>query len=320
MRLIALVVTLLVVTILVGFFSYQQTDDLNLRGLARWISISLVVVFVLSAVFISFVVRYKKPKADISLVRTGGKGEKVNVTAGLWINTIIHEVKEISLNTMVIEVLREGADAFITLDYNRADVEAVFYLQVEPNEEDIMRAAQALGDKSMTPETIRELIEPKLEGALRSVAAESGIAELLQRRVEFAEKVEDAVGENLKQENGLKLEAVSIIRVDQTPIDTYNPDNQFDARGIRTITEITAEQAREQERIVQERNGKEIVTYVPPFSRDTPSIRPAPMSRVDQDPTTAPWCGDTSLISCCVTTTQRGAALLVSALSRWKEK
>jgi uncharacterized membrane protein YqiK len=253
MRLIALVITLLVVAILVGFFSYQQADDLNLRGLARWTSISLVVVFVLSAVFIAFVVRYKKPKADMSLVRTGGSGEKVNITAGLWINTIIHEVKEISLNTMVIEVLREGADAFITLDYNRADVEAVFYLQVEPNEEDILRAAQALGDKSMTPETIRELIEPKLEGALRSVAAESEIAELLQRRVEFADKVEDAVGENLKQENGLKLEAVSIIRVDQTPIDTYNPDNQFDARGIRIITEITAEQAKEQERIVQEK-------------------------------------------------------------------
>ena len=253
MRLIALVITLLVVAILVGFFSYQQADDLNLRGLARWTSISLVVVFVLSAVFIAFVVRYKKPKADMSLVRTGGSGEKVNITAGLWINTIIHEVKEISLNTMVIEVLREGADAFITLDYNRADVEAVFYLQVEPNEEDILRAAQALGDKSMTPETIRELIEPKLEGALRSVAAESEIAELLQRRVEFADKVEDAVGENLKQENGLKLEAVSIIRVDQTPIETYNPDNQFDARGIRIITEITAEQAKEQERIVQEK-------------------------------------------------------------------
>ena len=253
MRLIALVITLLVVAILVGFFSYQQADDLNLRGLARWTSISLVVVFVLSAVFIAFVVRYKKPKADMSLVRTGGSGEKVNITAGLWINTIIHEVKEISLNTMVIEVLREGPDAFITLDYNRADVEAVFYLQVEPNEEDILRAAQALGDKSMTPETIRELIEPKLEGALRSVAAESEIAELLQRRVEFADKVEDAVGENLKQENGLKLEAVSIIRVDQTPIDTYNPDNQFDARGIRIITEITAEQAKEQERIVQEK-------------------------------------------------------------------
>jgi len=238
---------------LVGFLAYQQTDQYNLVGLARWVSISFVLVFVLSGVFLAFVVRYKKPKADMSLVRTGGGGERISITSGLWLNTIIHEVKEISLNTMVLEVLREGEDAFITLDFNRANVEAVFYLQVEPNEEDILRAAQALGDKSMTPETIRELIEPKLEGALRSVAAESEITELLQKRVEFAEKVDGAVGENLKNENGLKLEAVSIIRVDQTPLETYKEENQFDARGIRTITEITAEQAKETEQIEQEK-------------------------------------------------------------------
>ena len=253
MRLIVLVITLFVVAVLVGFLAYQQTDQYNLVGLTRWVSISFILFFVLSGVFLAFVVRYKKPKADMSLVRTGGSGEKVSITAGLWINTIIHEVKEISLNTMVLEVLREGEDAFITLDYNRANVEAVFYLQVEPSEDDILRAAQALGDKSMTPETIRELIEPKLEGALRSVAAESEITELLQKRVEFAEKVDGAVGENLKNENGLKLEAVSIIRVDQTPIETYKEENQFDARGIRTITEITAEQAKETEQIEQEK-------------------------------------------------------------------
>ena len=253
MRLIVLVITLFVVAVLVGFLAYQQTDQYNLVGLARWVSISFVLVFVLSGVFLAFVVRYKKPKADMSLVRTGGGGERISITSGLWLNTIIHEVKEISLNTMVLEVLREGEDAFITLDFNRANVEAVFYLQVEPNEEDILRAAQALGDKSMTPETIRELIEPKLEGALRSVAAESEITELLQKRVEFAEKVDRAVGENLKNENGLKLEAVSIIRVDQTPLETYKEENQFDARGIRTITEITAEQAKETEQIEQEK-------------------------------------------------------------------
>ena len=253
MRLIVLFITLFVVAVLVGFLAYQQTDQYNLVGLTRWVSISFVLFFVLSGVFLAFVVRYKKPKADMSLVRTGGSGEKVSITAGLWINTIIHEVKEISLNTMVLEVLREGEDAFITLDYNRANVEAVFYLQVEPSEDHILRAAQALGDKSMTPETIRELIEPKLEGALRSVAAESEITELLQKRVEFAEKVDGAVGENLKNENGLKLEAVSIIRVDQTPIETYKEENQFDARGIRIITEITAEQAKETEQIEQEK-------------------------------------------------------------------
>ena len=245
MRLIALILILIAVAGFVGFFALQQ--------FANALIVSLAIASSISVAFIAAVIRYKKPKADVALVRTGGRGSKINITGGLWLNTIIHEVREVSLNTIRLEILREGQDAFITADFNRADVEAVFYLQVQPMEEDILRAAQSLGDKNMTPETMKELIEQKLEGALRSVAAESDIEELLQKREEFADKVQDAVGVNLQTENGLKLESVSIIRVDQTPIDILDLENRFDAIGIRTITEITADQAREKERIVQEK-------------------------------------------------------------------
>ena len=245
MRLIALILILIAVAGFVGFFALQQ--------FANALIVSLAIAFSISVAFIAAVIRYKKPKADVALVRTGGRGSKINITGGLWLNTIIHEVREVSLNTIRLEILREGQDAFITADFNRADVEAVFYLQVQPMEEDILRAAQSLGDKNVTPETMKELIEQKLEGALRSVAAESDIEELLQKREEFADKVQDAVGVNLQTENGLKLESVSIIRVDQTPIDILDLENRFDAIGIRTITEITADQAREKERIVQEK-------------------------------------------------------------------
>ena len=65
--------------------------------------------------------------------------------------------------------------------------------------DDILKAAQALGDKSMTPETVRELIEPMLDGALRSVAAESDIQDLLQKTTwNSREKVKDACGSDLK--------------------------------------------------------------------------------------------------------------------------
>ena len=245
MRLIALILILIAVAGFVGFFALQQ--------FANALIVSLAIASSISVAFIAAVIRYKKPKADVALVRTGGRGSKINITGGLWLNTIIHEVREVSLNTIRLEILREGQDAFITADFNRADVEAVFYLQVQPMEEDILRAAQSLGDKNVTPETMKELIEQKLEGALRSVAAESDIEELLQKREEFADKVQEAVGVNLRTENGLKLESVSIIRVDQTPIDTLDLENRFDAIGIRTITEITADQAREKERIVQEK-------------------------------------------------------------------
>ena len=253
MRFIAVIVFLLAVAIAVAWFAYQNLDRFGQNEVIRWLTVILFVLLASLATFAATVIRYRIPKADVALVRTGGAKEKIRITGGLWVNTIIHEIKEISLNTMRIEVIREGPEALITYDFNRGDVEVVFYLKVEPEETDILRAAQALGDKSMTPETVRELIEPKLEGALRSVAAESDIQDLLQKRQEFADKVQSACGEDLEIQNGLTLETVSIIRVDQTPVETLDAENRFDAVGIREITEITAEQEREKERIVQEK-------------------------------------------------------------------
>ncbi|MYA54741.1 hypothetical protein F4X88_00465 [Candidatus Poribacteria bacterium] len=253
MRFIAVIVFLIAVAVAVGWFAYQNLDRFGQNEVIRWLTAILFVLFASLATFAATVIRYRIPKADVALVRTGGAREKIRITGGLWVNTIIHEIKEISLNTMRIEVIREGPEALITYDFNRGDVEVVFYLKVEPEETDILRAAQALGDKSMTPETVRELIEPKLEGALRSVAAESDIQDLLQKRQEFADKVQGACGEDLEIQNGLTLETVSIIRVDQTPVETLDAENRFDAVGIREITEITAEQDREKERIVKEK-------------------------------------------------------------------
>ncbi|MYF98504.1 hypothetical protein F4212_05125 [Candidatus Poribacteria bacterium] len=254
MRLILAVIFLIIVVSVIGYFAYNQLiDDNNQTNVLRWMGVVSVVFIAGLAAFVGSVIRYRIPKADVALVRTGGAKEKIRITGGLWVNTIIHEIKEISLNTMRIEVVREQSDSLITNDFNRADVEVVFYIKVYPDEEDILTAAQALGDKSMTPETIRELIEPMLDGALRSVAADSEIQDLLQKRQEFADNVEDACGNNLKLQNGLTLDTVSIIRVDQTPIGTLDPTNRFDAVGIRAITEITAEAEREKERIEQEK-------------------------------------------------------------------
>ncbi len=253
MRFIAVIVFLIAVAVAVGWFAYQNLDGFGQNQVIRWLTVLLFVLLASLVTFATTVIRYRIPKADIALMRTGGAREKIRITGGLWVNTIIHEIKEISLNTMRIEVVREGPEALITHDFNRGDVEVVFYLKVEPEETDILRAAQALGDKSMTPETVRELIEPKLEGALRSVAAESDIQDLLQKRQEFADKVQSVCGEDLGTQNGLTLETVSIIRVDQAPVETLDAENRFDAVGIREIIEITAEQEREKERIVQEK-------------------------------------------------------------------
>ena len=197
---------------------------------------------------------YVKPKADQALVITGGEQTRVIIEGGMWINPTTHNVKEISLNTMDITVTREAQDALITLDFNRADIEVVFYVRVQAEEESVLQAAQSLGDKSMTPETLIELLEPKLDGALRAVAAQTEIQDLVQKRREFTRLVQEAIGGNLMEENGLILESVQIIMVNQTQVESLDPENQFDAQGLRSITAITTAMSVEVEQLTMDKD------------------------------------------------------------------
>ncbi|HIE30378.1 TPA: hypothetical protein EYP66_24220 [Candidatus Poribacteria bacterium] len=192
---------------------------------------------------------YIKPMANRALIRTGDGGARVAIGGGIWYNPDIHEVKEISLNLMKIVIIRETQDALTTLDFNRADIESVFYMRVQPNEKGVLTAGQVLGDKTLSPEMLTELIEGKLDGALRAVAAQIEIKDLIQKRHELADAVQEAIGDNLLEENGLLLENVVITRVNQTPVETLNPENQFDAQGIRAITAITTAMAVETEKL-----------------------------------------------------------------------
>ena len=139
MRLIIAVIIFILVASVIGYYAYQiliQGDDNNQTATLRWMGVIAIILLAGIAAFIGSVIRYRKPKSDIALVRTGGAKEKIVITSGLWVNTIIHEVKEISLNTMRLEVLRELSDSLITVDFNRADVEVVFYLKVTPDDDD----------------------------------------------------------------------------------------------------------------------------------------------------------------------------------------
>jgi uncharacterized membrane protein YqiK len=118
----------------------------------------------------------------------------------------------------------------------RVDVMAEFYVRVKPTEESIANAAQTLGMKTMTPSELKDLVEGKFVDSLRAVAAEMAMEELHEQRVEFVNKVQSAVSEDLLK-NGLELESVSLTGMDQTSREFFNPDNAFDAEGLTRLTQ-----------------------------------------------------------------------------------
>ena len=114
MRFIAVIVFLIAIAIAVGWFAFKNLDNFGESGVMRSLTFIVLVLLAILAAFIAMVIRYRIPKADVALVRTGGSKEKISITGGLWVNTIIHEIKEVSLNTMRIEVIREGPEAVST--------------------------------------------------------------------------------------------------------------------------------------------------------------------------------------------------------------
>ena len=179
---------------------------------------------------------YQRASKETGFVRTGFGGEKVVINGGALVLPILHETMPVNLNTVRLPVERRNTDALITSDRMRIDVKAEFYVRVKPDAGSIAIAAQTLGQRTMQPEALKELIEGKFVDALRSVAAGMTMSQLHEQRSDFVQKVQQVSSVDLAM-NGLELESVSLTGLDQTSIEHFNANNAFDAEGLTKLTE-----------------------------------------------------------------------------------
>ncbi|MFP4415985.1 MAG: flotillin family protein [Chitinivibrionales bacterium] len=199
---------------------------------------------------------YRRASKEISFVRTGLGGQKVIMNGGALVLPVLHEIIRVNMNTLRLVVSRRNEQALITKDRMRVDVTAEFYLRVKPDVDAIAFAAQTLGQRTMSPDQLKDLMEGKFVDALRAVAAEMAMEELHEKRTDFVQKVQNAVTSDLEK-NGLELETVSLTALDQTEKQYFNPNNAFDAQGLTKLTE-TIESKRKERNDVEQNTSVEI--------------------------------------------------------------
>ena len=199
--------------------------------------LGLVVVAIVVAIIVwLFNWLYLRSSKERAFVRTGLAGQKVVMNGGAFVLPIVHEVIPVNMNTLRLEVSRGRDKALITRDRMRVDVLSEFYVRVQATDDAIAAAAQTLGQRTMQPDALRELIEGKFVDALRTVAAEMTMEEMHEKRGEYVRRVRTVVAADLLQ-NGLELETVSLTQLDQTAMEYFNPSNAFDAEGLTRLTE-----------------------------------------------------------------------------------
>jgi uncharacterized membrane protein YqiK len=217
-------------------------DNLILAG------IGFVALLVIGTIFSRL---YRRSSKERSFVRTGLGGQKIVMDGGAIVLPVFHEIILVNMNTLKLEVMRFGKDSLFTKDRMRVDVVVAFFVRVVPTKEGIANAAQTLGQRTMDPEQLSQLVEDKFVDALRAAAVSMTMQELLDKRQDFIQGVQNAVSEDLLK-NGLELESVSLTRIDQTAMQFFDPNNAFDAEGLTRLTEQTQRRNRERNEIEQD--------------------------------------------------------------------
>lgn len=199
-----------------------------------------IILVCLTAIGLILTRLYRRATKDIALIRTGFGGEKVVLNGGIMVIPVLHELMQVRLTTVKLEVSRLNKDALITLDKLRVDVVGLFHIKVKPDAQSIAAAAQTLGQSVNSEDAVKSLLDGKLVSALRSVAATMTMEHLHANRADFIQKVQEALTTDLDM-NGFQLESVSITHFDQTAFEHFNENNAFDAEGLTVLTRTIEE-------------------------------------------------------------------------------
>jgi uncharacterized membrane protein YqiK len=203
----------------------------------EWVILAVVIAIILVAVGIWFIRSfYRRSSKDIAFVRTGLGGQKVIIDGAAFVFPIFHDVTEVHLNTLRLSVVSDKEKALISKDRMRVDVAVDFYIRVRKDADSVNVAAQTLGRKTGRPDELREMMQGKFLDALRATAAGMTLEMLHEQRSQFVQSVGQAVAESLAK-NGFELETASLIDLDQTDMEYFNPSNAFDAEGLTRLTD-----------------------------------------------------------------------------------
>jgi uncharacterized membrane protein YqiK len=212
---------------------------------------SFVIGLLILLVLLKSIMRaYVKTPANRAYVRTGGlfrrpnEPPKVVMNGGAWVFRTIHEITWVDLGTMAIEIERTENNALLTIDPQYADIKAIFYIKVNPTVDGIVDAARTIGGKQVNAEAVKTLVDAKLDGALRDVAASFSLMSLHQEREKFIQEVQNRLKTDL-EENGLGLESVSILTLRAARQGSFGTDDVFGAQVARANAQVIQQALRE---------------------------------------------------------------------------
>ncbi len=183
---------------------------------------------------------YRKVEQGQALIINTMKGEPtVRFTGGI-VYPVINKAETMDISVKTIEIDRRSKEGLICQDNIRADIKVTFFVKVNKTAEDVLKVAQQVScARASDQDTLEALFQAKFSEALKTVGKQLNFVELYTQRDNFKDEIIRTIGTDL---NGYVLDDAAIDYLEQTPVETLDPQNILDAQGIRKITRLTTEQ------------------------------------------------------------------------------
>jgi uncharacterized membrane protein YqiK len=193
---------------------------------------------------------YRQVEQGKALIINSFRRAEPQVTfSGGVVYPIINRAEVMDITVKTIEIDRRGKEGLICMDNIRADIKVTFFVRVNKTVEDVLRVAQSIGClRASDSVTLDGLFNAKFSEALKSVGKKLNFEDLYTKREDFRKEIIKVIGEDL---NGYVLEDAAIDFLEQTPLESLDPENILDAEGIRKITEITSKRNTETNELKQ---------------------------------------------------------------------
>ena len=196
-----------------------------------------ILLFMIVGALVFAIKMYHRVDQGQALIINTRKGAVVTFT-GAFVIPVFDRAEYMDISLRTIEIDRRGKEGLICQDNIRADIKVTFFVRVNEADKDVLSVAKSVGcTRASDIETIEELFGAKFSEALKTVGKQLNFEDLYQERDRFRDEIKRAIGEDL---NGYVLEDAAIDFLEQTPLEQLDPENVFDAEGIRKITELTA--------------------------------------------------------------------------------
>ena len=198
-----------------------------------------LIIAAIAVVIAVYILRwlYRRSTKETAFVRTGFLGEKVVVNGGAFVIPVLHEITPVNMNVMRIEVRREdamGAD-HQEPDARRPDRRILRAGRREPRIGG-RRRADARPPHAAAGRHARTCSKASSPAPCARSPPQMTLEEMHEKRGDYAARVRELAAESLAV-NGLELESVAIVDLDQTSLEFFDPSNAFDAEGLTQLTE-----------------------------------------------------------------------------------